>query len=216
MRQYAQKAIHEAKVHTSWINPNAAYDEGVNRFVTRVLDEKCSPKFLREFRDLHGRISHCGLFNALAQTLIKITAPGVPDIYQGTELWDFSLVDPDNRRPVDFARRQRLLEDLKREFVARGDRLAEFARELVLAKEAGRIKALREVARINLPPCPRRVVFEGRVLAWLHGGKAARALVRFVRRNEAHWALVAVPRLVTRLIPNPGDLPMGEYVWQDT
>src|SRR5262245_44810950 len=184
MRQYAQKAIHEAKVHTSWINPNAAYDEGVNRFVTRVLDEKCSPKFLREFRDLHGRISHCGLFNALAQTLIKITAPGVPDIYQGTELWDFSLVDPDNRRPVDFARRQRLLEDLKREFVARGDRLAEFARELVLAKEDGRIKLYVTWRGLNSRRDHAGLFSEGEYLPCSMAGTRREHLFAFVRRNE--------------------------------
>src|SRR6202011_2145476 len=97
---------------TSWINPNAAYDEAVQRFIARILDPAVSFPFLEDLRGFHGRISHGGLLNSLAQTLLRIASPGVPDTYQGTELWDLSLVDPDNRRPVDYERRQALLRDL--------------------------------------------------------------------------------------------------------
>ena len=107
------KALHEAKVHTSWINPDTAYDDAVGEFIARILDEAASRAFLEDFRAFQRRVSHFGLFNSLAQTLLKLASPGVPDIYQGTELWDFSLVDPDNRRPVDYERRRRLLADLQ-------------------------------------------------------------------------------------------------------
>ena len=100
------KALYEAKVHTSWINPNAAYDEAIQGFVARILDPGIAGAFLDEFRPFQRRISHYGLLNSLSQTLLRIASPGVPDTYQGTELWDFSLVDPDNRRPVDFAVRE--------------------------------------------------------------------------------------------------------------
>src|SRR5260370_11290049 len=100
------KALHEAKVHASWINPDKEYDEAVRRFVGRILDKGSGGPFLADFRPFQGRISHYGLLNSLAQTLLKITSPGAADTYQGTELWDFSLVDPDNRRPVDYGRRR--------------------------------------------------------------------------------------------------------------
>ena len=138
VQAYMLKAVHEAKVHTSWINPNKAYDDGVQEFVARVLDEGRSQPFLDDFREFQRRISHYGLFNGLAQTLLRIAAPGVPDTYQGTELWDFSLVDPDNRRPVDYGRREEMLGALKAR-MAGGDR-RELARELVAAKEDGRVK----------------------------------------------------------------------------
>jgi (1->4)-alpha-D-glucan 1-alpha-D-glucosylmutase len=122
MQQYMAKAIREAKVHSSWINPNPAYDEAVCQFVARILDEKISRRFLNEFRAFQALVSHLGLFNSLSQTLLKIASPGVADFYQGTELWDFSLVDPDNRRPVDYTPRQRLLKELKNTLAARGER----------------------------------------------------------------------------------------------
>ena len=112
IQAYMTKAIHEAKVHTSWINPDEAYDEAVRRFVERIMDPNTGAAFLREFAMFQRRVSHFGLINSLAQTLLKLTAPGVPDTYQGTELWDFSLADPDNRRPVDYDRREKALRDL--------------------------------------------------------------------------------------------------------
>ena len=103
---YINKALHEAKVHSSWINPNPPYDQAMEQFVTQILDPNGNQPFLDELRGFAQKISAFGLFNSLAQTLLKITAPGVPDTYQGTELWDFSLVDPDNRRPVNYAQRR--------------------------------------------------------------------------------------------------------------
>src|SRR5206468_2741938 len=134
------KALHEAKVHSSWINPYAEYDEAVQAFVARILYEQSSAAFLQDFRAFQRRVSHFGLLNSLAQTLLKITLPGVPDTYQGTELWDFSLVDPDNRRPVDYSRRREMLRDLDARVAAAGADRRELARELLRAKEDGRVK----------------------------------------------------------------------------
>ncbi len=113
IQEYMVKALHEAKVHTSWINPYEAYDEAVRQFVARILNQEQSGPFLQDLRAFQQRVSHFGLLNGLAQTLLKITLPGVPDTYQGTELWDFSRVDPDNRRPVDYVRRRELLRALQ-------------------------------------------------------------------------------------------------------
>src|SRR5262249_9146607 len=138
IQAYLVKALHEAKVHTSWINPIAAYDDAVCQFATRILDERESAAFLDDFRTFQRRVSHYGLFNSLSQTLLRLTAPAVPDTYEGTELWVFSLVDPDNRRPVDYDYRQRLLAEVKTR-AASGD-LPAFARELTEEREDGRIK----------------------------------------------------------------------------
>jgi (1->4)-alpha-D-glucan 1-alpha-D-glucosylmutase len=108
-QQYMQKAAREAKTHTSWRAPDAAYERALAEFVAAILGDEA---FLAELEALVQRVLRPGRINALAQTLIKLTAPGVPDLYQGTELWDLSLVDPDNRRPVDFAARRALLAEL--------------------------------------------------------------------------------------------------------
>ncbi|HEX9716280.1 MAG TPA: malto-oligosyltrehalose synthase [Desulfurivibrionaceae bacterium] len=110
---YMRKAVREAKVHTSWLNPDLAYEEALASFITILLQPGQNNRFLADFGQFCEKISRCGLLNALSQLLLKLTAPGVPDIYQGNELWNFSLVDPDNRRPVDFARAQNLLGDLE-------------------------------------------------------------------------------------------------------
>src|SRR5207237_1263642 len=102
IQSYMQKAVHEAKVHTRWVKPDPGDYGGVQRLVARVLDALSTRRFLEDFRSFQARVSDWGLFNSLSQVLLKVASPGVPDVYQGTELWDFSLVDPDNRRPVDY------------------------------------------------------------------------------------------------------------------
>jgi (1->4)-alpha-D-glucan 1-alpha-D-glucosylmutase len=96
---YMRKATKEAKVHTSWVNPNTEYDAAVRDFVFRVLADVDEGPFLTDFLALQRRVAFFGYFNSLSQVLLKLTCLGVPDLYQGTELWDFSLVGPDNRRP---------------------------------------------------------------------------------------------------------------------
>jgi (1->4)-alpha-D-glucan 1-alpha-D-glucosylmutase len=114
IRGYMLKAIREAKVNTSWVNPNAIYEDAVMIFVDSVLSDARGNQFPKEFLPFRQKISHFGMFNSLSQTLLKITCPGVPDFYQGTEIWDFSLVDPDNRRPVDYGLRTEMLRGLGR------------------------------------------------------------------------------------------------------
>ena len=115
IQDYMVKALHEAKVNSSWVEPNEAWDKAVGEFVARILDPVQGKRFLATFEPLAGRLAQLGAINSLSQTVLKLTAPGVPDIYQGAELWDLSLVDPDNRRPVDYAlRRDRLAARLRR------------------------------------------------------------------------------------------------------
>ena len=112
IQDYMAKAMKEAKLNTSWVQPNEAWDSAVAEFVARVLDPSPKNRFLENFIPFAEEVARIGAINSLAQTLLKLTAPGVPDIYQGNEIWDFSLVDPDNRRPVDYAQRREMLDSL--------------------------------------------------------------------------------------------------------
>jgi (1->4)-alpha-D-glucan 1-alpha-D-glucosylmutase len=109
---YMLKAVREAKVHTSWLYPDAGYEKALASFIAALLQPGPANHFLADFAEFCEGVSRCGLLNSLSQLLLKLTAPGVPDIYQGNELWNFSLVDPDNRLPVDFVRARNLLGDL--------------------------------------------------------------------------------------------------------
>ncbi|MGO9991973.1 MAG: malto-oligosyltrehalose synthase [Steroidobacteraceae bacterium] len=112
LRQTMRKSLREARVHSTWAIPNLAYEEATLAFVDTALLSNRAAMFLATFLPFAGRIAALGAHNSLLQTVIKLTAPGMPDIYQGTELWDLSMVDPDNRRPVDYAQRQRLLDEV--------------------------------------------------------------------------------------------------------
>jgi (1->4)-alpha-D-glucan 1-alpha-D-glucosylmutase len=207
--------LHEAKVHTSWINPNAAYDEAMQHYVADIL-APTNEAFLDEFQTFQRRISHGGLFNALAQTLLKITTPGVPDTYQGTELWDFSLVDPDNRRPVDYLWRHRLLQELQPRLAGTGnDRLA-LVHELLARKEDGRIKLCVTALALH---CRRRspgLFAVGDYMPAQVLGSQGAHVFGFGRRHGERAAIVAVPRLIARLLGDSHEAPVGEDIWRDT
>jgi (1->4)-alpha-D-glucan 1-alpha-D-glucosylmutase len=113
MQAYALKAAREGKQETSWLNPNQAYEAGLRTFLTRILDRSISAEFLNSLETFGQRVSLLGALNSLSQITLKATMPGVPDFYQGTEFWDLSLVDPDNRRPVDFAERAAMLASIE-------------------------------------------------------------------------------------------------------
>jgi (1->4)-alpha-D-glucan 1-alpha-D-glucosylmutase len=113
IQAYMQKALHEAKTHSSWISPNGEYDKAVDDFVERVLEYSSDNAFLEDFRQFQGPVARAGIWNSLSQLLLKIASPGVPDFYQGTELWSFHLVDPDNRQPVDYELRMRIAQKLR-------------------------------------------------------------------------------------------------------
>src|SRR6266542_3330113 len=106
------KALHEAKLNTSWIQPNEEWDAAMRDFIAKILDSSPRNKFLPVFLPVAQEIARLGAINSLTQTLLKLTSPGVPDIYQGNEIWDYSLVDPDNRHPIDYNLRRQMLEAL--------------------------------------------------------------------------------------------------------
>ncbi len=215
IREYMLKAMHEAKVHTSWINPNAEYDEAVTDFVSRILDEASNREFLDDFRAFARRVAGYGLYNSLAQTLLKLASPGVPDTYQGTELWDFSLVDPDNRRPVDYELRCRMLQDIRSAVEASGGDLAGLADRLLAAKEDGRIKLYMTHRALVYRRDHPGLFTAGEYLPLAARGAKAGNLFAFARRDGQSAAIAAVPRLVAGLTSNPDRPPIGN-AWRDT
>jgi len=211
---FMEKASREAKEHTSWINPNADYDRGIAQFIARVLDEKVNRPFLNDFRPFQQRVSQYGMLNSLAQTLLKLTAPGVPDTYQGTELWDFSLVDPDNRRPVDYTSRQETLSELQ-STSSDPARMKKLARDLLTSREDGRIKMY---ITSRVLRCRREhpgLFANGKYVPLKSSGAKAEHLFAFARNAGDQWAIVVVPRLIAKLTPEPTSLPVAE-VWGDT
>ncbi|HWP35198.1 MAG TPA: malto-oligosyltrehalose synthase [Thermodesulfobacteriota bacterium] len=219
IERYMQKATKEAKVNTSWVNPNQAWDEAVRHFVRAVLDPAPDNPFLEDFRPFQRRVAEFGIWNSLAQTLLKLAMPGVPDTYQGTELWDLSLVDPDNRRPVDYAHRERLLARLlARARELRGEPGA-LARELVERRHDGAIK-LYLVHRALVFRRERPALFgaAGGYLPLEATGLRREHVCAFARRVEesGEAAVVAVPRLVVRLLGGEPRPPLGVAVWEDT
>ncbi len=216
IEDYMLKALREAKVHSSWVNPDPDYDHAIHEFVRLILDPNASGTFLDEFRSFQKLISHIGLFNSLSQTLLKLSSPGVPDTYQGTELWDFSLVDPDNRRPVDYATRTELLRALKSSAAElKGDTRA-LCRELVAAKNDGRIKLYTHYRMLELRRERPGLLSAGQYEAISPEGAHAEQVFAFVRRAGSAAAIVAVPRLISQLISDTSQLPLGEPVWGDT
>ncbi|MCU1386332.1 MAG: Malto-oligosyltrehalose synthase [Acidobacteria bacterium] len=202
---YLTKALREAKVHTSWMNPDEAYETAVTRFVHAILDRRRPNLFLQAFEPLRVRIAQLGIYNSLAQLLVKITAPGVPDFYQGTELWDLTLVDPDNRRPIDYDARRRALAGLETADPA----------ELLEQRTTGRVKMF-VANRALAVRAERRDVFErGNYVPIATAGSRAECLFAFAR-GAADRVITCVPRLIATLIPDAGAPPLGPGVWGDT
>ncbi len=195
------KALKEAKLNTSWIQPNAEWDNAMWEFIARILEAGPRNKFIPAFLPVAEEIARLGMINSLAQTVIKLTAPGVPDIYQGTEIWDDSLVDPDNRRPVDYA--------LRREMLA-GVRNAP-PEELLRCWPDGRIK-LHVVQRLlHLRREKAELFREGNYEALSTHGTLAGSIVGFMRKQDEKAVVVFVPRISSRV----GFPPIGER-WGDT
>ncbi|HEU0055121.1 MAG TPA: malto-oligosyltrehalose synthase, partial [Longimicrobium sp.] len=214
IRAYMEKATREAKVHTSWINPNEKYDAGLAAFVEAILDPSRSAEFLADFAEFQAVVSRMGMVNALAQTLVKLTAPGVPDVYQGQEVWDFSLVDPDNRRPVDYDRRERMLAELERR-LAEDDPRA-LCGELVETWEDGRVKLYLTLAALRLRATLEDAFTGGEYLPLAAEGERAAQVVAFARRGAGATAVTVVPRLVATLTRENGfALPAAE-AWKGT
>jgi (1->4)-alpha-D-glucan 1-alpha-D-glucosylmutase len=216
IKEYMSKAVHEAKVNLSWINDDPAYVEALQHFVDRVLSpgpEGHHNSFLAQFQAFMPAVEFFGAINSLAQRLLMITSPGNPDIYQGTELWDFSLVDPDNRRPVDYELRRRLLSALDRR--AEEGSLPELCAELLGSYKDGCIKLWTTVRALRLRRDRRQLFHLGRYRPLPATGPRQRHVVAFAREYNSQVAIVAVPRFSYALAGGALRAPLGE-LWDNT
>lgn len=242
--QYMIKAVREAKTHTSWTHTRPDFEEAVQRFARRLLtlegqEEKDRTHFLPDLQHFVGRIARPGFWNSLTRTLLQYTTPGTPDLYQGDELWNFALVDPDNRRPVDYAQRIEWLDE-----VIMGSERGEserdaFLQELVASPEDGRIK-LHLIRSALMARRDYRFLFSDARHEPLNvTGPAAQHVIAFARlpripsgrqsdqglaseptgqgsSPRMSAALVIVPRWTAILLSTPDQAPIGEDVWKET
>ena len=214
IERYMLKAVREAKRHSSWMNPDEEYEAAVRAFVEGLLRDGEGNLFLDDLHAQAARVAWFGALNSLSMALLKLASPGVPDFYQGTELVDLSLVDPDNRRPVDYALRERLLDELAA-LAAERD-LGARVRALAAAPLDGRAKlwiAWRALALRRRDP----ELFEcGGYTPLAVAGAKAEHVVAFARQHEGRSVIVVAGRLFLHLVGEHGRLPIGPEVWQDT
>jgi (1->4)-alpha-D-glucan 1-alpha-D-glucosylmutase len=190
------KAVREGKEQSSWGNPHAAYEAALTRFVTSALDASRANPFLTDVAAFTDRIARFAALNSLAQTTLKLTSPGVPDIYQGCELWDFSLVDPDNRRPVDFAFRRQLLSQLRAAAAEPDrDRLAALLRDWRDGREKLFLTWRLLAWRAEQP----ELFSSGTYTPLTASGARATHVFAFLRSHGGQTMAVIVPRLVAGL-----------------
>jgi (1->4)-alpha-D-glucan 1-alpha-D-glucosylmutase len=191
LKEYAIKATREAMVHTRWTRPNQEHERALTDFVATLIKPAKGNLFLTDFVKFQKKIAYFGMLNGLGQVLLKLTSPGVPDIYQGCELWDLRLVDPDNRGPVDFKHRTRLLEAIAKRAQENHTDLCE---DLVGNWQDGRAKLYLTWKALSLRRQNRELFLNGSFLPLQVNGKRAKNLVAFARRKGKHWTLTIVPR----------------------
>ena len=216
IKQYMQKAVHEAKVHTSWVNPSPAYDQAVQTFVETVLERTPANRFLQDFLPFQERIARYGLYNSLSQLLLKTAAPGIPDFYQGTELWNFYLVDPDNRGPVDYRTRETMASDLRKIIGQSETDRVEFVRSLFEQAHDGRIKLYTVMTGLDCRRSHPNLFRRGEYLPLECGGVKKQHVCAFARVREDEALLVVVPRLPALLQPDSKQPLVGAAVWGDS
>lgn len=212
IKEYIIKAIREAKVHTAWLKNDSDYEDGFTNFAERVLKDSADNEFLAAFRPFQEKIQHYGILSSLSQTLLKLTSPGLPDIYQGTELWDLSLVDPDNRRPVDFSMRQKYLEEIKSKT---GSDLLDYIAQLLETPEDARIKLFLIYKTLQTRQQYLELFQRGTYEKLNIVGSLKSHVIGFSRELGEQKIIVIAPRFFTSLTEK-GEYPLGEQVWQET
>jgi (1->4)-alpha-D-glucan 1-alpha-D-glucosylmutase len=203
---YVEKSVREANVHTGWLVPDEAYESAVRAFLDSILSDSASGGFLADFRAFQRRIATLGHWNAVAATALKIGAPGVVDTYQGSELSNYALVDPDNRRPVDYGLRER--------------RLAEVAEmpieDIVQQRASGALKLFLLARGLGFRCRHADLFIDGDYTPLSARGPRERHVVAFARRLGPSNVLVAAGRFFATLLPDDRAVPAGADVWGDT
>ena len=209
---YMRKCAREGKEHTSWMRPNEDHENALLGFADALLHPLRGREFREDFLRFHRPLEFHGALNGLSQVLVKGTAPGVPDFYQGTELWNFSLVDPDNRRPVDFRARQGMLEELKHE---EAEDRAQLLDTLCAHWKDGRIKLYLTFKMLEFRREHAALFARGSYVPLKAEGKCANQVFAFAREHEGSWCLVAAPIQLATVLPVQGALSTAT-VWEDT
>lgn len=209
---YLRKCAREAKEHTSWVQPNEAHEDALARFVDALFEQGKGRPFRDDFLELQATVAFHGAINALSQVLLKATAPGVPDFYQGTELWNFSLVDPDNRRPVDFRLRTEMLEFLRRGEATDCEGLI---RDMALHWRDGRIKLFVTAKVLEFRRAHATLFSAGNYIPLTGDGPRAGNIFAFLRSWNDEYCLVAVPLHLRGLLPENEALA-SESLWEGT
>jgi (1->4)-alpha-D-glucan 1-alpha-D-glucosylmutase len=203
------KATREAMVHTRWTRPNQPHEDALLSFVSGILS-KDNADFLADFRQFHKKIAYLGMINGLSQTLLKITMPGVPDFYQGSELWDLRLVDPDNRGPVDFDKRTAALNE-----IVTGDAGGPSAQNLVKSWHDGRIKLYLIWKALQFRRSHEEIFRDGDFLPLQAEGRYSRNITAFARKLGSSWLMAAVPQWLSQVPAMPDRTKTG-FNWEDT
>lgn len=211
MKTYIIKAIREAKVHTAWIKPDTVYEDACVNFIDGILDPGRSPEFLKVFIPFQKKIAFYGIFNSLSQVLLKIACPGIPDIYQGSDLWDFNLVDPDNRRPVDFKKRKYFLQEIK----AKEKDLPGLIKELFAHKEDGRVKLFTVYRSLKARNEFKELFQSGQYISLEVKGEYQNNIIAFARRYNNDCCIAVAPRFLSTIVTE-GEFSLGHSIWQDT
>ncbi len=215
MQDNLLKTSRESKVITSWTNPNAAYEKALMRFVEGSLRPENRP-FGQDFDTFAEDVSWFGMLNSLSQVFLKLVSPGIPDIYQGNETWRFCLVDPDNRRPVDFARRQAMLSALLGEIDSVDNRQKKLQQNMLANLSDGRAKMYVIYKTLQLRRRLQDVFTSGSYLPSQVTGKKSEHICAFIREKGRHLIVAVAPRLYLSLMDGRRDLPLGDTVWHDT
>lgn len=209
---YVRKCAREAKEHTNWIQPNEAHEGALAQFVDALFDPRRGKAFREDLLQLQPTLAFYGAINSLSQVLLKATAPGVPDFYQGMELWNFSLVDPDNRRPVDFRIRMKILEELRHAEAADAGALA---RTLSSDWRDGRIKLYTTAKSLEFRRARANLFAQGEYIRLIAYGPRAGNIFAFARRWNGEWCLVVVPLQLRGVLPEGGSL-VSDGLWEGT
>jgi (1->4)-alpha-D-glucan 1-alpha-D-glucosylmutase len=215
IEQFMLKAAREAKEHTSWANTNTDYEDALLQFTRAVLHRSRQNRFLVDFDEFARRVARIGTFNTLSQTLLKLTSPGVPDIYQGNEILEFNLVDPDNRRPVDFETRKQMFENLARDTAA-APNLPARVRDLLVTGQGDAAKVYLTWKTLSLRRQEPRIFQRGSYMPLHVQRDLSDHVVAFARQQEGRTMVVAVPRLCARLMGEAYDSVCEEAIWQDS
>ncbi|HEX9367874.1 MAG TPA: malto-oligosyltrehalose synthase, partial [Vicinamibacterales bacterium] len=211
LQAYMTKAVKEGKEHSSWINPDETYEDATSAFVARVLDGPEAAKFLPAFEAFQARVARTGLVNSLSQVVLKIASPGVADLYQGSELWDFNLVDPDNRRPVDFSARRQALDRIDALLAQPADERGPGIAALLHHWQDGAVKLLVTAAALRLRSSEPALFLEGEYLPLEVETTVDAGALAFARLSADGGAAIAIaPHLVSRLVTPDHPVPVGD------